>query len=364
MITLNCEAEPALSLLSRRRRLSPGRRASASGPAWAALASALATALLSGGFAAAQAPPGAGSRAQESRGALSRADELFRKGNQLYIDKKWEEAEAAFEAAWALQKTFDIAANLGHTELRLKKPREAAEHLTLALETWPLVVKESQRELAKQALQEARAQVGALKIRVNVRGAVISVDGQRVGESPLASELFVTPDKHKVQATLAGYDPEAVTVSVAKGASGEALLTLRRGDAPGSGVNAGVVIGGAAITLVSAGVGLGFTIASQRSLASGEEMRGSIASRLQRNDPTVCKANPPPEGCDDLYDAIEDSDRFRNIAVGAFVVGGAAALGTAVYALWPRSKIEQRTGVQVRPTVSSSDGGLSVRGNF
>ncbi|KYF82950.1 hypothetical protein BE11_45625 [Sorangium cellulosum] len=47
------------------------------------------------------------------------------------------DAELKYLKAWAVVRSFDIAANLGEVQLQLKKPRSAATFLAFALRTAP-----------------------------------------------------------------------------------------------------------------------------------------------------------------------------------------------------------------------------------
>ena len=68
------------------------------------------TAAIASAPTAAQAQPPAAAPSDE-------ASELFKKGNEAYKQKKWAEAEKAFEEAFALKQAYDIAGNLGDVEL-------------------------------------------------------------------------------------------------------------------------------------------------------------------------------------------------------------------------------------------------------
>ncbi|HTE17232.1 MAG TPA: hypothetical protein VK689_02495, partial [Armatimonadota bacterium] len=114
-------------------------------------------------------------------------------GTELYAGQKWQEAEEAFLGAWAIRKTYDIAANLGHAEHKLGKWRNAAEHFAFALRNWPFAGKPEPRELARQRFEEVRAKVGAVTIEVSVAGAEVAIDGKTVGVSPLPAEAYVEP---------------------------------------------------------------------------------------------------------------------------------------------------------------------------
>src|SRR5262245_32653538 len=75
---------------------------------------------------------GAGDSAPEQKGAevvsekanassksspAERAAVLYREGNALYDHEKFVEAEAKYQIAWDMQRSFDVAGNLGNVEL-------------------------------------------------------------------------------------------------------------------------------------------------------------------------------------------------------------------------------------------------------
>src|SRR5688500_14128175 len=86
--------------------------------------------------AAAQPAPAAPS-AEPNDSALKRAEASYKQGVRLYSEKKWAEAETAFETAWAINPTVDVAYNLGTAEYQQRKYTEAADHLSFALRSWP-----------------------------------------------------------------------------------------------------------------------------------------------------------------------------------------------------------------------------------
>src|SRR5690242_465502 len=79
--------------------------------------------------------------------ASKRADELTHQGNEFAVKLRWKEAEPLFRQAWALKHSYDIGGNLGLAELALGKHRDAAEHLSYALKTFPANGKGPHREL-------------------------------------------------------------------------------------------------------------------------------------------------------------------------------------------------------------------------
>ncbi len=147
--------------------------------------------------------PTAGAAAAEDP-MSDKARDLFNEGKKLFRDGKYGQAEAAFEAAWALAlKSKGIAANLGECEMHLGKNREAAEHLAISLR---LASKDDpQRARTAANLAAVKAKIGTLVVTANVAGAEVLVDGQRVGEAPLVDPIFVEPGKRTVRVRLEGF---------------------------------------------------------------------------------------------------------------------------------------------------------------
>lgn len=124
------------------------------------------------------AHPGDPGDAAASRDRATRADKFFRYGNAMDAEKNWAEAEKGFLAAWQLNSTYDVTANLGHAQLQPGKYRDAAESLSFALRNWPLIGKPEPRKLAEDRLVEARAFVASLIILMKVDRATLH---ERVG---------------------------------------------------------------------------------------------------------------------------------------------------------------------------------------
>ncbi len=145
-----------------------------------------------------------------------KARELFNEGKKLFRDGKYGQAEAAFEAAWAIAlKSKGIAANLGECEMHLGKNREAAEHLAISLR---LASKDDpQRARTMGNLAAVKAKIGTLVVQANVAGAEVLVDGQRVGEAPLVDPIFVEPGKRTVRVRLEGYASWEKQLDIAAG---------------------------------------------------------------------------------------------------------------------------------------------------
>jgi hypothetical protein len=300
--------------------------------------------------------------AQAGDDATARSVELYGKGNKLYDEGKLAEAEAAYQAAWDLRKSFDLAGNLGDVELKLGQYRDAAEHFSYALKEFPAGGKPAVREELVRRFEEARKQVGSVKIGTSVGGAKIVVDGRDVGQAPLPEAVFVDPGTRVIEAKLEGYDDALATVNVEKGSSQEvSLMLVPKAGGVGKGKSIAVIAVGAGLGAAALGTGIGLMVAAGSKKTEAITLRDSF-----KIDAPCNKGNPQYVGdkaCGDLLDKLKTKDTFQNVAVGAFVVGGVLAVGTVVYALLPAKK-STTVGVQVLPAVSPSFAGVSAAGHF
>jgi hypothetical protein len=73
----------------------------------------------------------------------------------------------------------------------------------------------------------------------------------------------------------------------------------------------------------------------------------------------------PPPTCGEFSAELDKEDQSRSIALGAFIAGGALAVGTALtYVLWPSSDAKGDVGLTVRPGAGGAPGGATCRMTF
>ncbi len=195
---------PTLPLLVLLASLAPALDASAQQPAAAATASAQTTA----------------------SAAPDDADRLFREGNELYKQKRFADAEALFEKAFAKKPAHDIAANLGYAEMNQNKLVEAAEHLAYAVRIWPPTGKDDKRQGAADRLAKVKAEIATLTIEVNVPGARVTIGEREVGTSPVTGEVFAEAGRLVVRAKREGYVDVERSVDVAKGSAQTVTIAM------------------------------------------------------------------------------------------------------------------------------------------
>lgn len=291
-----------------------------------------------------------------------KARQLYEEGLAAFKKGKVLEAQAAYLAAWSLNKHWQIAANLADTEIELGKHREAAEHATYYQQHAPANRKEKADALVKRAL----ARVAALALTVEPEGAEVLVDDVSIGRAPLAGPVFVEPGERRVRARFPGR-PDAVQVIAAQ-AGATPMVTLRvevpaappparELPAVGSSYKPIVITGG-----VVAGVGLGlgavFAVVSNGKASDAETKRATLA---KTSGATACSSASPAAGCGALESTLRARAGLADASLWTFVGAGAVGAATLVYALAaPRAKVS--APVQVTPAIGAGLGGVVVHG--
>lgn len=329
-------------------------------------------------------PSSAPAPAANSQDAAKRAADLYKKGNELYDKSKFADAEVMYQAAFELRQSFEIAGNLGDVELILNRPLEAAEHLSFALRNFPAGGKPPQKEALQKRLKDATDQIGTAKVSTTVEGADILLDGKPLGKAPLEAEVYIDKGEHVFEAKQEGYEGAVEKVKAEAGAVYEVKLTLKKKEAPkpetkpeappveeddgffGPKMNWIIVIGGGMLSVAGFAAGAGLSVAAGNKTDEADTLRNGLNAR---NAP-MCNASglsgADAGDCAALKQALMDHDSYANAAVPAFVIGGLAAAGTAVYAFWPRKKSAAATTgwVQPVPVLGPGEGGLWLRGKF
>ncbi|APR87202.1 Primosomal protein N' (replication factor Y) - superfamily II helicase [Minicystis rosea] len=307
------------------------------------------------------AGPGAGTS------DATRARELHIKGKQAYQAGDMRGAYEAYAAAWALQKTFDVAANLAAVELATARFRDAAEHLTFALANLPVSGEgDKQRPVLVGMMADAKKQIGTITIKANADGASLTLDGRPVGTSPMADEIFLDPGEHTVGATAPSFAPVEQKIRVDKGAYIPVILTLKKiGEPPPvvpppSGPSPITVAG-----FITAGVGLGAATALAIVSKTKADDASTQLSALEVKGRNACAGASPSPACVMLHDARASRDTFANAALWTFVGAGVVAAGTLVYTFAvPHTPATKTTGLSALPIVSPEGGGLLIKGAF
>lgn len=292
----------------------------------------------------------------------TRAKELYDMGNKLYDEQKWSAAEAAYQSAWNLRKSFDLAGNLGDVEMQLGQYRDAAEHLSYAHDEFPTGGKPEVRAALGKRIDEARQHIGVLRIKTNVVGARIYIDGNLVGQAPFEKGLFVDVGRRVIEARIDGHDDVLRTIDVTKGSTQDVDLQLVPkvgGGATSSNTKRMAMIAvGAGLAAAGIGTGIGFWAA-----ASGKttDANGIRANLVRGSCPGT--AAETINNCTSLKSTLQDHDTYFNIGTGMFVTGVVLGGITVVYAVTSKKRASSM-GFEASPIVAPTFAGVSISGRF
>ncbi len=296
-----------------------------------------------------------------------------RQGMAAYQRGKWAEARLAFERAWSLQRHATIAASLAELEMKSGKYEAAAQYWDYYLDHLP-----PDRAEAEARLAECRTHLARVRVRVDRAGADVFVDGKKVGESPLDSDLWLGAGSHTFLARLAARASGESTQQLGKGENEDVVLTL--GEAPPSAVPRPVtlapqpraaaetkergnqrlagVVAGSGLTLVAGIVGVVYGVRANQLRTRYEDLaqsaRNEAAPELSSSDrfctPT---GDARPATCSSLRPAIASQRRAATFANVAYGLTGLFAVATLVTLGWPET--DEQTSAKRRLTFTGLD---------
>ncbi|HYQ45391.1 MAG TPA: PEGA domain-containing protein [Polyangiaceae bacterium] len=312
-----------------------------------------------------------------------RANQLFKKGKVAFNAGKYNDALRIYTEAWSLKQSPDIAANLAQTESELGQHRDAAEHFSFALDHLLPSSTDEQKQALAEGLAQERKEIGALHVTLEPADAELTIDGARVAVPP-SGDVFVEPGEHAVSVNREGYETNQQTVRISRGASQVLWIKLTQAGGSGSAVDGQppastdgtqppvhehshrsivpAIVGGG-LVLAGAAVGTVFLVSANSSQKDADQLKSSLP------DGNACGAGTPyVEQCAALHDKNSDIDRARTLEIVGYSVAGAAAVGTAVYLLWPRSHSHEqaRLPLHLSPTLAVAPGAtnFALSGRF
>ena len=306
----------------------------------------------------------------------------------------WEQALEAMDKqdyASACPKLEEVA-RLGpeglDAKLKLAECYEGAGRLASAWAMYalvePLAEKANQPDRQKAAHDRAEAlkpRLATLTIvvpaTVRVRpGLEIRCDDRVVEPAQWGVPLPVDRGRHVIVATatvmVRGEQPEVIetdgaarTVTIVPPAwvklptEGTASGSTKRSAAPA------VVLG----LLAAAGIGTGIGFMT---LSSSKGSDADAISSMITAQHGACVArwgSFQPIPCANLEEKLNERDLFHNVAVGAFIGGGAAAAGTVLYLLWPSSREKTprqavARDMRLMPILSQTGSAFLLTGSF
>ncbi|MDP9001523.1 MAG: hypothetical protein M3O46_15585 [Myxococcota bacterium] len=142
--------------------------------------------------------------------AMARA--RFKEGVEFYDKGEYEQARVAFLQAYALKRHPAVLLNLAWSCLKSGHALEADRYFKQFLAEGRDIT-EKQRADANDGLAQSRARLGRIDV-IAAAGTELTIDGDRVGNAPLAEPLMVEIGAHmvKFKAPDGTTDSESITV--------------------------------------------------------------------------------------------------------------------------------------------------------
>lgn len=323
-------------------------------------------------------PPNAGTPSQTE----------YRAAEKAIAQKDWDTAQAILLRLWNQSHTYDVAGSLGQVEYFRRNYARSARYIAYALANVPPKEDPALIQRLHAALDELRPHVGVAHIVVDQPGADLSINGEAIGVSPLASSVFVEPGTCNVEARL-GADRVATKVLIVS-AGGAYDVNLRVpppvAETPVSSASplttpphdAGPITPdarphrasksvipiyvGAGVTAVGLGMAIGFGVAAKDAEEDANKYRtligpGGCASGT--TSPSTCKA------ANDAYDRQRRDAVVTDVGIGISVAGAVATLAYMLFWPSPPSKAETSTaGLQPVIGIASKGTALGLLGRF
>ncbi|WP_437781508.1 hypothetical protein [Sorangium sp. So ce1097] len=344
------------------------------------------------GASGATAPGGSRATAPQPGGSSAAIAETLRRAEQARRAGRWEDAAAAYGAAWEATGDARWAGELGLAELSLRRYRDAAEHLRRALDAADALAPGA-RVRFQQGLQRAAKEVAAVAIVVGEPEAEVFMDGRRVGQGLATYVVYVEPGSHEAQATLAGHEdgvgrfvaqrgdtpaiglalkekpaappasPRAAAAAPGSAAPGPAAPgpAALRPAAEGPAIGPAIRFGGLALASAGLVVGAGFAIAWAVKDGEVGTLREQMLSEIGDH---AC--SPKKMAVDDRCAPLRDAADARD-DLGLVVVASVAASGVigavALSSFWWAPSPEQG-GVRVLPLATARGGGVRIEGTW
>jgi PEGA domain len=155
------------------------------------------------------------------------ADRHFKTGVELFDERKYAEALAEFEQAYALKPHPLVLNNLAATHRALSQYDQAVDFYNRFLIEGEGKLTEAELAAGRAELEDLLRLVARVEVVTSPEGATVKVDGRSMGDTPLDDPLVLGPGDHTVVATLSGHLPAERKIRVAAGDSLRVEFALR-----------------------------------------------------------------------------------------------------------------------------------------
>lgn len=294
--------------------------------------------------------------------------EIFKDAREAYKKGDYETALKGFQAVWAVEKRAKVAGNLGRTELKLKRYRDAAEHLELFMRIEE-GMKPEERASVFAELNEAKSHVATLRVVVVPDASEVLIDGVSVGTSPIDHDVFVEAGHHKIEARSKGMT-DTKEIDTKEGSEWPVKLEVPEKKADTVDKKPPPSPFPMRIVILSAGAGVAVIGGILMGVAAGQKSSALDQVPTDGNGTPLCSKTAgqdhgSPEKCAQIRGMAGTADTTWGVGMGFLIVGGVAAAGAAVSWLIPDSgKAPKKATSRVLPVVGANGVGVLWQGSF
>ena len=181
-------------------------------------------------------PPADARRRRLPRARISKerhqARALVKQGVQKLRVGDYVEALALFTRAYGIFPSPKIQFNIGQTYKELGRYLDAITAYERFLEAAPKEMSAVVIKLARDNVRDLMRKIAVLTVRISVKGASITVDGQALGHAPLPKPIRLMPGPHSVVVKKDGYVPAVLSPQLAPNERRLLQVTLKRPPRP------------------------------------------------------------------------------------------------------------------------------------
>lgn len=292
---------------------------------------------------------------------LARGDRFMKKDRVEKALAAYEEALATYEEAYEAFPNPKIYFPIARAEQKLGRYLEAMGHYQAMIKGSENPSKELIAQV-DQAIAEVRKNLVALDLIVEQDGALVSVDGEELGRTPLDGPHYMAPGEHKYTIVLEGHTPVEEFLDLKPGEVAERQVRLDalpikkpEGDEvekktppvidyiPPSKLPMTISFGAAGAML------LGATFTAIQAKARYDRYQDASLSLTSR-------------------EKAQESGKSYQLATDALLVGGVLAAGYGTYYYYssykPKKRKETRTAVWIAPYAGSEGAGVALGSSF
>jgi PEGA domain len=286
--------------------------------------------------------------------ASERAREHFSTGVKLYLDGDFDAALVQFQRAYDTKPHFRVLYNISQCNFQLRDYVQARATLSRYLAEGGAGIELERRQQAAAEVGELGRRIARLEVRTNVRGAVVYVDGRKVGTTPLSGAFEVNEGKRLVSVESGAHGSKQRTVSLAGGESQSIAVTFELARRQPHESSATEAPRGAARLASPSHAGVWVAAVSSVLLGSGAGVAGYLALDAEKERRAALNQLGVQPA-----DLEEHTRRTRALALTADLMAAGALVGAGIAAtLFFVSESEPRAGLSVGP------GRVALRGSF